>query len=61
MNPFTHVDLIRIHHADMRAAADHHRLVRAAHRADRPQVPLLRTTIGRRVRRRVRVLRLSGP
>ncbi len=61
MNPFTHTDLIRIHHAGMRADADHHRLVREAHRPDRPRVPFLRTTIGREVRRRVRVLRLSGP
>lgn len=59
MTPSAHAALIRVHQADLRAAADHHRLVREARRAARPRVPAVRATISRVLQRRV--LRASGP
>lgn len=64
MDHFSHVELIRIHQADLRAAADHHRLVREARRAGqpaRPRVPTVRRSLGRVLQRQVRALRASGP
>jgi hypothetical protein len=41
VNHFAHVDLIRIHHAELRQAADHRRLVSAARSAVRSRRPRL--------------------
>lgn len=38
MHPYPYEDLIRIHHAELRRAADHHRLAAAARQSD-PRPP----------------------
>lgn len=41
MNHFAHSELIRIHHADLREAADHHRLVTAVRGTTRSRHPVV--------------------
>jgi hypothetical protein len=55
MNPFVHPELIRVRHAELLRAADHHRLVAAARRTGRvrprPDLAHLLTRIARVARR----------
>lgn len=54
MNHFAHVDLIRVHDAELRRVADHHRLVNAARgTAGRSGVAHLLTRATRSARERL--------
>lgn len=58
MNHFAHPDLIRIQHAELRRAADHHRLVVAARRAARRCRPGGEHLLNRLTRRAPRAIRM---
>jgi hypothetical protein len=50
MNDVAHLDLVRIHHAELRQAADHHRLATAVRGTTRPRRPLVATLLDRLTR-----------